>query len=63
MPAVRKGAGGRLWSAQLEMIGTSFEGANDMKRRQFVLVLLGTALLPACSADAAESVVVYKDAA
>jgi outer membrane biogenesis lipoprotein LolB len=45
------------------MIGTSFEGANDMKRRQFVLVLLGTALLPACSADAAESVVVYKDAA
>jgi outer membrane biogenesis lipoprotein LolB len=33
-----------------------------MKRRQFVLVLLGTALLPACSADAAESVVVYKDA-
>ena len=33
-----------------------------MKRRQFVLVRLGTALLPPCTADAAESVVVYKDA-
>jgi outer membrane biogenesis lipoprotein LolB len=43
-------------------IGASFEGVNDMKRRQFVLVLAGTALLPACTADAAESVVVYKDA-
>jgi hypothetical protein len=46
----------------LEMIETRFEGANDMKRRQFVLILLGTALLPACNADAAEAVVVYKDA-
>jgi len=33
-----------------------------MKRRQFVLVLLGTALLAACSADAADPMIVYKDA-
>jgi hypothetical protein len=46
----------------LASIGTKFEGVNVMKRRKFVLVLLGTALLPACSADAAESVVIYKDA-
>jgi hypothetical protein len=46
----------------LEMIDTRFEGANNVKRRQFVLIVLGTTLLPACSADAAESVVVYKDA-
>jgi hypothetical protein len=34
-----------------------------MKRRQFIAGLAGTALLAACSADAADEVVVYKDAA
>jgi hypothetical protein len=34
-----------------------------MKRRQFLFGLAGTTLLAACSADAAEQVVVYKDAA
>ena len=34
-----------------------------MKRRQFVFGLAGTAVVAACSADAADQVVVYKDAA
>jgi len=34
-----------------------------MKRRQFVLVALGTTVLAACSADTAGAMVVYKDPA
>lgn len=34
-----------------------------MKRRELVLLMLGTALGAACSADAADAITVYKDAA
>jgi hypothetical protein len=33
-----------------------------MRRRHFVLMVLGSALGAACSADAAQSMVVYKNA-
>ena len=33
-----------------------------MKRRDFVVLLLGTALLASRSADAADPMIVYKDA-
>jgi hypothetical protein len=43
--------------------GSHFHGASDMKRRHFVLGVAGAAILAGCSADAADAVVVYKDAA
>lgn len=46
----------------LTPVDVKHEGVYEMKRRQFVLLILGTALGTACSADAADTITVYKDA-
>lgn len=38
------------------------KGVDEMKRRQFVLLMVGTGLGAACSADAADTITVYKSA-
>jgi hypothetical protein len=49
-------------AANMRAVMSCFQGAINVGRRQFILFLLGAALLPACSEAVAADVVVYKEA-